>query len=107
VVARLPEFRCIAVDMRGHGLSSQPEPPYLWRYSDAALSRLVACGCQTLEGGYNTLAAARSQASFEASPVDPVILSVPRTGRMPNAKAMLNTSRAPEQLAITRSVLGS
>src|SRR5688500_15435487 len=32
VVARLPEFRCIALDMRGHGLSSKPEPPYPWRY---------------------------------------------------------------------------
>ncbi len=31
VVARLPGLRCLAIDMRGHGLSAKPSPPYDWR----------------------------------------------------------------------------
>jgi len=31
VVGRLPEFDCWLIDMRGHGQSSKPEPPYIWR----------------------------------------------------------------------------
>lgn len=33
VIALLPDFRCIAIDMRGHGLSSKPGDPsdYRWR----------------------------------------------------------------------------
>jgi pimeloyl-ACP methyl ester carboxylesterase len=32
VVANLPaDFDCWAIDMRGHGLSCKPNPPYLWR----------------------------------------------------------------------------
>jgi lipase len=31
VVANLPDFDCWAIDMRGHGLSSKPDPPYWWR----------------------------------------------------------------------------
>jgi pimeloyl-ACP methyl ester carboxylesterase len=31
VVARLPDFDCWLIDMRGHGQSSKPEPPYVWR----------------------------------------------------------------------------
>jgi lipase len=34
VIARLPGRRCIAVDLRGHGRSAKPAPPYPWR--DAA-----------------------------------------------------------------------
>src|SRR5579885_2627085 len=31
VIARLPGRRCIAIDVRGHGHSSKPAPPYHWR----------------------------------------------------------------------------
>jgi pimeloyl-ACP methyl ester carboxylesterase len=32
VVANLPaDFDCWAIDMRGHGLSNKPSPPYFWR----------------------------------------------------------------------------
>ncbi len=31
VVAELPGYDCWAFDMRGHGLSSKPEPPYVWK----------------------------------------------------------------------------
>ena len=84
VVVRLPEFRCIAVDMRGHGLSSQPEPPYIWRYFGedvAALSRKLglrgAVAAGHSKGGYAiTLAAALEPGIFsKLLLVDPVILS--------------------------------
>jgi pimeloyl-ACP methyl ester carboxylesterase len=84
VVARLPEFRVVAVDMRGHGLSSQPKPPYLWRYfgDDVAalgtalgLEGAIAAGHS--KGGYAvTLAAALAPGIFsKLLLVDPVILS--------------------------------
>src|SRR5712692_1741421 len=31
VIAHLPGRRCFALDFRGHGRSSKPAPPYLWR----------------------------------------------------------------------------
>jgi pimeloyl-ACP methyl ester carboxylesterase len=30
VISKLPYFHCIAIDLRGHGLSSKPPPPYPW-----------------------------------------------------------------------------
>lgn len=84
VVERLPEFRCIAVDMRGHGRSSKPEPPYRWRYfgEDVAalglelgLDGAIAAGHS--KGGYAvTLAAALEPRLFSRLLlIDPVILS--------------------------------
>ncbi len=84
VVNRLPEFRCIAADMRGHGLSAKPPPPYLWRYFGedvAALARKLkldgALAVGHSKGGYAvTLAAALEPAIFSGLLlVDPVILS--------------------------------
>jgi lipase len=83
VVARLPEFRCIALDMRGHGLSSKPEPPYPWRYFGedvAALGRELhlegALAVGHSKGGYAcTLAAALAPGIFsKLLLLDPVIL---------------------------------
>lgn len=84
VVQRLPEFRCIALDMRGHGLSSKPEPPYRWRYfgedvaalcAEMGLEGAIAAGHS--KGGYAvTLAAALQPRIFsKLLLVDPVILS--------------------------------
>jgi pimeloyl-ACP methyl ester carboxylesterase len=84
VVARLPGHRVLAVDMRGHGLSSQPEPPYLWRYFGedvAALCRAIglegAIAAGHSKGGYAiTLAAALAPGIFsKLLLVDPVILA--------------------------------
>jgi pimeloyl-ACP methyl ester carboxylesterase len=83
VVARLPEFHCIAVDMRGHGLSSQPAPPYLWKYfgqdvaalaRDLGLAGAIAAGHS--KGGYAvTYAAASERKAFsKLLLIDPVIL---------------------------------
>ncbi len=84
VVQRLPEFRCIAVDMRGHGLSSKPAPPYLWRYFGEDVAALCvemgiegAIAAGHSKGGYAvTLAAALQPRIFsKLLLVDPVILS--------------------------------
>ena len=32
VIALLPEYHCYAIDLRGHGRSSKPAPPYDWRF---------------------------------------------------------------------------
>jgi pimeloyl-ACP methyl ester carboxylesterase len=83
VVAKLPDYRCIAVDMRGHGLSSQPPPPYLWRYfgedvaalgRDLGLEGALAAGHS--KGGYAiTLATALEPSLFSRLLlIDPVIL---------------------------------
>ncbi len=83
VVERLPEFRCIAVDMRGHGLSSKPEPPYLWRFFGEDVAELTqalniegAIAAGHSKGGYAvTLAAALQPGAFsKLLLVDPVIL---------------------------------
>ena len=31
VIARIPDRRCICLDLRGHGSSAKPAPPYNWR----------------------------------------------------------------------------
>src|SRR5277367_1588790 len=31
IIAHVPGRHCFAMDMRGHGRSSKPEPPYAWR----------------------------------------------------------------------------
>lgn len=84
VIRLLPEFRCIAADMRGHGLSSQPPPPYLWRYFGEDVAALAvtlrlhgALAVGHSKGGYAiTLAAALQPGIFSRLLLaDPVILS--------------------------------
>ena len=84
VAERLPEFRCIALDMRGHGLSSKPEPPYPWRRFGEDVAALAdrlglegAIGSGHSKGGYAvTLAAALRPGTFsKLLLIDPVILS--------------------------------
>jgi len=44
IIARIPNRRAIAFDMRGHGLSAKPEPPYEWHVfgeDTAALARAL------------------------------------------------------------------
>jgi len=84
VVEQLPGVRCLAIDMRGHGRSDKPAPPYPWRnFADdvAATARhlglrdAVAVGHS--KGGYAvTLAAALAPGTFgKLLLIDPVILS--------------------------------
>ncbi len=82
VVAHLPGHRCLAVDLRGHGLSDKPAPPYRWRsFAEDlvalghALELQGAVGVGHSLGGYATaLAAALAPDLFAALLlVDPVI----------------------------------
>ncbi len=82
VVAHLPGQRCLAVDLRGHGQSDKPAPPYRWRtFAEdlvalgEALALQGAVGVGHSVGGHATaLAAALHPALFTALLlVDPVI----------------------------------
>src|SRR6516164_7072931 len=45
IIARIPDCRCVAFDMRAHGLSFKPGPPYHWRQfgrDSAALVRQLS-----------------------------------------------------------------
>jgi lipase len=83
IIARIPDRRSIAVDMRGHGLSSKPAPPYEWHTFGedvAALARALdlrgATGVGHSMGGHSlTLAVSLAPEAFaELILIDPVIL---------------------------------
>jgi lipase len=83
IVARVPNRRSIAVDMRGHGLSSKPQPPYEWHtFGDdvAALARALdlrgATGVGHSMGGHSLALAATiaPEAFAELILIDPVIM---------------------------------
>ena len=83
IVERIPHRRSIAFDMRGHGLSSKPEPPYHWRQfgeDTASLARELnlqgATGVGHSMGGHSlALAAALVPHAFaELILIDPVIM---------------------------------
>lgn len=83
VVAHLPGRRCLAVDLRGHGRSDKPAPPYSWRaFAEdlvgigRALGLRGAIGVGHSLGGHAVaLAAALEPALFSGLLlVDPVIL---------------------------------
>jgi lipase len=83
VAAALPGRRRIALDLRGHGRSAKPAPPYLWPDFGADLAELAraldlrgAIGVGHSLGGYATaLAAAQTPERFAALLlIDPVIL---------------------------------
>lgn len=83
VIAALPGRHCYAVDMRGHGRSAKPAPPYRW---DAFASDLVELGDQLglrgaigighSMGGHSATLAAALQPSLFAKLLllDPTIL---------------------------------
>lgn len=82
-MGRVPDQRTIAVDMRGHGLSSKPEGPYTWSafgQDVAALARLLhlrgACAVGHSMGGHSiALASILAPEAFDDLVlIDPVIL---------------------------------
>lgn len=86
VVERLPGRHCYAVDMRGHGRSEKPAPPYLWlsfAQDVAALARQIglrdALGVGHSKGGYAVARAAAMEPGAFASLllIDPVIMPRP------------------------------
>lgn len=83
VIERLPGLHGVAIDMRGHGRSEKPEPPYAWRNfaTDVvevgrALGLRDALAVGHSKGGYAiTLAAAIDPGLFgKLLLIDPVIL---------------------------------
>ncbi|MGE5595613.1 MAG: alpha/beta fold hydrolase [Hyphomicrobiales bacterium] len=83
VVAHLPGRHVYAIDMRGHGLSSKPEPPYPWRnFGDDVAAVARALGFRDVlaaghsKGGFaTTRAAAHEPGAFSALLlIDPVIM---------------------------------
>jgi pimeloyl-ACP methyl ester carboxylesterase len=83
IIARMPNRRAIAFDMRGHGLSAKPESPYEWHLfgeDTAALARALglrgATGVGHSMGGHSlALAAAMAPEAFaELILIDPVIM---------------------------------
>lgn len=89
VVERLPDVHCFAIDMRGHGRSGKPEPPYRW----SNFGKDVAAAVEAIgegfdlavghsKGGYAiTLAAALDPPAFRRLLlIDPVIMSKERYG---------------------------
>ncbi|HEU4325424.1 MAG TPA: alpha/beta hydrolase [Roseiflexaceae bacterium] len=91
VIARLPGRRCFAPDLRGHGRSDKPAPPYDWRVFGqdiAALARALdlrgAVGVGHSLGGHAVaLAAALVPEAFgRLLLIDPVIMS-PAVYQMP------------------------
>jgi pimeloyl-ACP methyl ester carboxylesterase len=82
VVERLPGRRCVALDMRGHGRSAKPPPPYNWRTFGEDVAAVAhelglkgALGVGHSKGGYAvTIAAAAEPDAFaRLLLVDPVI----------------------------------
>jgi pimeloyl-ACP methyl ester carboxylesterase len=89
VIERLPGVHCYSLDMRGHGRSDKPAPPYPWRnfaLDVAEVARQIglngALAVGHSKGGYAvTLAAAMEPAVFgKLLLIDPVILPRERYG---------------------------
>jgi lipase len=103
VVAHLPGRHIYAIDMRGHGLSDRPEPPYDWADFGRDVAAVVralglrgAVGVGHSKGGHAvTAAAAAEPAAFAALLlVDPVIL--------PPAAYQARTAASGEHFAARR-----
>jgi lipase len=82
IVERLPRWRCIAIDARGHGRSSKPAPPYLWRAFGPDLAAVAeyfgvrdAIGIGHSMGGHSTVqcAALRPETYRKVLLIDPTI----------------------------------
>ena len=84
VIALLPDYHCYAIDLRGHGRSSKPAPPYEWHFFaedvvavGEALGLSGAVGVGHSIGGHAVTWAAAYQPKLFASLllIDPVIFS--------------------------------
>jgi pimeloyl-ACP methyl ester carboxylesterase len=82
VIRRLPGRRAIAVELRGHGRSEKPEPPYCWRDFGVDVAEIArqlelrdAVGVGHSMGGHSMAVAAalRPEAFASLLLVDPVI----------------------------------
>lgn len=92
VIRRIPGRRSIAPDLRGHGRSTKPYPPYRWQAFGHDLAKLGdalhlrdAIGIGHSMGGHSVVAAAALRHETFASMVliDPTIFPVDRYGQPP------------------------
>lgn len=96
VAGLLPDLRVVAVDLRGHGLSDKPAPPYDWRNFGLDIATVVremglegAVGVGHSCGGYAIFAGAlNAPGAFSAIlGVDPVISDPDAPAPVPPAEA--------------------
>lgn len=92
VIRRLPGRRALAVELRGHGRSSKPDPPYHWRAFGHDLAQLAgrlelrgAIGIGHSSGGHAIvlLAALAPEALDRLLAIDPTIFPKERYGQAP------------------------
>lgn len=92
VIRHFPGRRAIAPDLRGHGRSPKPDPPYHWQDFSrdlvqfaAALELRGAIGIGHSMGGHTVVAAAAQRPQTFASLVlvDPTIFAAERYGQAP------------------------
>jgi pimeloyl-ACP methyl ester carboxylesterase len=111
VIARLAGQRSVAVDMRGHGRSFKPSPPYSWRRIGEDIAQLClalglrgAVGVGHSMGGHSVaLAAALAPQAFSSLVlIEPVILAEHEYGRGPRAphfaRKRRNRWKSPEEM---------
>ncbi|MGK2965441.1 MAG: alpha/beta fold hydrolase [Tepidiformaceae bacterium] len=111
VIARLPGRHVISVDLRGHGRSSRPAPPYSWRTFGEDLGEFVrVLGLRNLigvghsMGGHSVaFAAALQQDAFDALVlIDPTFSEEAfygnRPGSMDHIRRRRNEWRSPQEM---------
>lgn len=111
IVRRFPGRHCLAVDVRGHGRSSKPDPPYLWLQFGRDLAALMehlevekAIGIGHSMGGHTVVAAAiqRPRAFGAMVLVDPTIFPREDYGHTPFNASFIRRRRnawsSPEEM---------
>jgi lipase len=111
IVRMFPGRHCLAVDFRGHGRSSKPDPPYRWPSFGRDLAALAerlevedAIGIGHSMGGHSVVSAMLQRpATFRAlCLVDPTIFPRAYYGQAPlDARFILkrrNTWRSPQEM---------
>lgn len=92
IARRFPERRRIAVEIRGHGRSAKPEPPYAWRDFGRDIAAVAesldvngALGVGHSMGGHSTVCAAafRSETYARLLLIDPTIFPIEAYGTEP------------------------
>ncbi|SPE39680.1 Alpha/beta hydrolase fold [Candidatus Sulfopaludibacter sp. SbA3] len=92
VIRRLPGHRAIAIDLRGHGRSAKPDPPYPWRGFGEDVAEIAALldlrgavGIGHSMGGHSIVSSALLRPETYASMflIDPTIFQPEYYGRRP------------------------
>jgi lipase len=102
VIRRLPGRRAIAVDLRGHGRSDKPDPPYPWRAFGADVAELAAeleirgaTGVGHSMGGHSLVHSAvlRPQSFASLVLIDPTIFEPRYYGKTPSDSSFIQRRR--------------